>query len=50
MVELLLSKGADPTKRDGNGQSAADLARSMNAADTPFQLEAAERLARLAID
>ncbi|KQP03384.1 ankyrin repeat domain-containing protein [Methylobacterium sp. Leaf93] len=50
MVELLLSKGADPAKHDGNGQSAADLARSMNAADTPFQLEAAERLARLVID
>ncbi|WP_036266606.1 ankyrin repeat domain-containing protein [Methylobacterium sp. 10] len=50
MVELLLSKGAAPSKRDGNGQSAADLARSMNAADTPFQLEAAERLARLVID
>ena len=34
MVELLLARGADPARRDGNGQSAADLARSMNAADT----------------
>ncbi|MHC2003199.1 ankyrin repeat domain-containing protein [Methylobacterium sp. CM6241] len=50
MVELLLARGADPARRDGNGQSAADLARSMNAADTPFQLEAAIRLARLSVD
>ncbi|WP_155912090.1 ankyrin repeat domain-containing protein [Methylobacterium sp. 77] len=45
MVELFLAKGADPDKRDGNGQNAADLARSMGAADTPAQLDAATRLA-----
>ncbi|GJE16296.1 hypothetical protein AIGOOFII_1000 [Methylobacterium marchantiae] len=45
MVELLLEKGADPDRRDGNGQNAADLARSMGAAGTPAQLDAATRLA-----
>ena len=43
IVALLLSHGADPDKRDGSGLSAADMARSMGAADTPAQLDAATR-------
>lgn len=43
MVALLLGHGADPSLRDAAGQSAADMARAMNAPDTPAQLDAAEK-------
>lgn len=42
MVELLLAHGADPARRDAAGQSAADMARAMDAPDTPGQLDAAQ--------
>lgn len=41
MVALLLSHGADPGRRDAAGQSAADIARAMDAPDTPALLDAA---------
>jgi ankyrin repeat protein len=43
MVALLLAHGADPDMRDGAGQTAAALADSMGAADTPAQLAGAKR-------
>ena len=43
IVAMLLASGADPAKRDASGLTAADIARSMGAARTPAQLDAAER-------
>ncbi|MGU3359733.1 ankyrin repeat domain-containing protein [Methylobacterium sp. M6A4_1b] len=43
MVALLLAHGADPDLRDGAGQTAATLAQSMGAEDTPAQLAGARR-------
>jgi uncharacterized protein len=43
MVALLLGHGADPDRRDGAGLTAAEMAQSMGAADTPLQLAQAKR-------
>ncbi|WP_264046371.1 ankyrin repeat domain-containing protein [Methylobacterium flocculans] len=43
MVDLLLAHGADPDLRDGTGLTAAEMAQSMGAADTPLQLAKAKR-------
>ncbi|MBY0259225.1 ankyrin repeat domain-containing protein [Methylobacterium sp.] len=43
MVALLLAHGADPDRRDGAGLTAAEMAQSMGAADTPLQLATAKR-------
>ena len=42
IVDLLLAHGADPSKRDASGMSAADMARQMGAQNTPAQLERAQ--------
>ena len=39
IVDLLLSRGADPQARDHAGVSALDAARMMNAHDTAARLE-----------
>ncbi len=43
MVDLLLAHGADPDLRDGAGLTAAEMAQSMGATDTPGQLARAKR-------
>jgi ankyrin repeat protein len=43
MVDLLLAHGADPDRRDPGGQTAAEMAQAMGAADTPAQLARAPR-------
>ena len=43
MVDLLLAHGADPDRRDAAGLTAAEMAQSMGAADTPAQLARAKR-------
>jgi ankyrin repeat protein len=37
-VDLLLSRGADPARRDASGHTAETIARAMSAPDTPDQL------------
>lgn len=41
IVDLLLAEGADPARRDGSGQTAADMARAMGAQVTPARLDEA---------
>ena len=43
VVGLLLDRGADPTARDGLGQTAADLARINGHRDVADRIEAASK-------